>query len=272
MDLQTWEQRTEWPMVGAAVLFAVGYTYVVVAEPTGRWGTTIQIAMVVLYLVFVVDYVTRLVLAPQRRKWFVRHLFELAMVVLPMFRPLRILRVFTALAALQQAVLTNLRGRVALYASFSTVLIVLVAALAMLDAERHAEGASITTFGRALWWAVVTITTVGYGDETPVTVIGRLVATATMIAGIALLGTITATLASWFVERISDQEEANQTATRRQVADLAVEVRELRVLLAGATGQVFVDSGTPADPAAPAGLPGISWRPRLAMSSGRLDP
>jgi voltage-gated potassium channel len=248
MDLQSWEQRSEWPLVGAAIAFGVGYIYVVLAEPTGGWRIGVQIVLLLLYLVFVVDYVTRLVLAPQRGKWFVRHLFDLALVVLPMFRPLRILRVFTALAALQKAVRVTLRGRVSIYVTFSTVLIVVLAAVAMLDSERHAAGATITTFGRAIWWAVVTITTVGYGDETPVTMTGRLVATATMVAGIALLGTITATLASWFVQRISDEEEANQTATRRQVADLTVEVRELRMLLAGAAGAAPVDSGTPSDP------------------------
>jgi len=251
MDLQTWEQRSEWPLVGAAIAFGAGYMYMVLAQPAGGWRVGIQVVLVLLYLVFVVDYVTRLVLAPQRAKWFVRHLFDLALVVLPMFRPLRILRVFTALAALQKAVKVTLRGRVALYASFSTLLIVLLAAVAMLDSERDAEGATITTFGRAVWWAVVTITTVGYGDETPVTITGRMVATATMVAGIALLGTITATLASWFVERISDEEEANQAATRRQVSDLTNEVRQLRMLLAGPASPAVVESGAPADQPAP---------------------
>jgi voltage-gated potassium channel len=56
--------------------------------------------------------------------------------------------------------------------------------------------ANITDFGDAIWWAVTTMTTVGYGDRYPVTSAGRMVAFALMIGGIALLGTATATLAS----------------------------------------------------------------------------
>ena len=69
----------------------------------------------------------------------------------------------------------------------------------MLDAERSAPDASITTFGEAVWWTITTISTVGYGDRYPVTVEGRLVAATLMVAGIALLGVVTASIAagSW---------------------------------------------------------------------------
>ncbi len=67
----------------------------------------------------------------------------------------------------------------------------------MLDAERHAENASITTFRDALWWTLTTMSTVGYGDRYPVTAEGRLVAGLLMVGGIALLGVITGTIASW---------------------------------------------------------------------------
>jgi voltage-gated potassium channel len=65
-----------------------------------------------------------------------------------------------------------------------------------LDAERSSPDANITDFGDAIWWAVTTMTTVGYGDRYPATSAGRMVAFALMIGGIALLGTATATLAS----------------------------------------------------------------------------
>lgn len=62
-----------------------------------------------------------------------------------------------------------------------------------LDAERGQSDANIGTYGDAVWWALTTVSTVGYGDHFPVTVTGRSVAGGLMVAGIALLGTLTAT-------------------------------------------------------------------------------
>ncbi len=91
---------------------------------------------------------------------------------------------------------------------------VFVTALAMLDAERGADDANITNFCDAMWWGSTTITTVGCGDRFPVTGEGRLVAVALMLTGIALLGVITAALASWFVERIGAVEAAKRALSR----------------------------------------------------------
>jgi voltage-gated potassium channel len=112
------------------------------------------------------------------------------------------------------------------------MLLVFVAALAVLDAERSAPGATITTFGNALWWAFVTITTVGYGDFTPITITGRLIAGALMLGGVALLGIVTATLASWIVERVAVKEEDAQAATRGEIRALAQQVARLQDALA----------------------------------------
>lgn len=107
-------------------------------------------------------------------------------------------------------------------------MVVFVAALAALDAERNSPGATITTFGDALWWAVVTITTVGYGDLSPVTIEGRMIAVALMIGGIGLLGVVTATLASWIVERVARKDEDQQAATRLELRTLTEEIAQLR--------------------------------------------
>ncbi len=71
----------------------------------------------------------------------------------------------------------------------------------------------------------------GYGDVTPISTTGRVIAVALMIGGIALLGTITATIASWFVEQVTEKEDANQIATRQQVAELAERIDCLTELL-----------------------------------------
>jgi voltage-gated potassium channel len=71
-------------------------------------------------------------------------------------------------------------------------------------AERNAKGANIHDFGQGLWWPITTVTTVGYGDRYPTTSLGQGVAVFLMLVGIGLIGVLTATIASYFV-----QERAN---------------------------------------------------------------
>jgi voltage-gated potassium channel len=92
----------------------------------------------------------------------------------------------------------------------------------VLDAERRNPEANISDFGDAMWWAVTTMTTVGYGDRYPTTGPGRLVAFGLMVAGIALLGTVTATLASWLVDQVSRIED-------REVSDLRTQIDVLKI-------------------------------------------
>lgn len=109
-------------------------------------------------------------------------------------------------------------------------LIAFCAALATLDVERDAAGANITNIGDAMWWALETMTTVGYGDRFPVTSVGRLVAVGLMLSGIALLGIVTATFASWLVARVTILEgEAAETAI--DVAELTAKIRRLTAAL-----------------------------------------
>jgi voltage-gated potassium channel len=187
--------------------------------------------MAAVWVAFGVDYAARLALAEARWRFVRSHLLDLATLVLPMLRPLRLLRLVTLLTVLGRTGARGLRGRVALFASGGTVLLVVCGGLAIADAERGAPGATITDLGDGLWWAVATMTTVGYGDVYPVTDMGRVVAVCLMAAGIALLGVVTAMLASWLIERVSETSEAGPAATRAQVADIHRQVRELAAAL-----------------------------------------
>lgn len=75
------------------------------------------------------------------------------------------------------------------------------------------------------------MTTVGYGDVYPVTAIGRVIAALVMLGGVALLGTVTATMASWIVERVSSRDEQSQATTRREVAALSAQIAELKAVI-----------------------------------------
>lgn len=110
-----------------------------------------------------------------------------------------------------------------------------IAALAMLDAERDADGATIHTFGDALWWGATTVTTVGYGDRYPVTTTGRIVATALMVVGISLVGVVTATIAAWFVSLTQDAAATEATELEERLDRLQVQLDRIETMLAGRT-------------------------------------
>lgn len=180
-----------------------------------------------LYFVFVAEYGARLYLATPRWRWFFRNLLDLALVVLPFLRPLRLVSLAVVIESLQRAVGHTVRGRIIVYTVFGAVAMVYAASLAMLQAERNAPDATIKNFGEALWWAITTVTTVGYGDFVPVTLTGRMVAVALMVGGISLLGVVTATLASWIIERVGEEDAASQAATAAQIEELRAEIRQL---------------------------------------------
>ena len=231
MTQERWQRLAEWPLTAAAALFLAAYAWEVIGDLTGPKSTVAEVILGATWAVFLADYAANLSLAPQRWRWFRTHVLDLLIVVLPLLRPLRLLRLVTLLSILQRTAGAAFRGRVVIYAAGASVLLVFVAALAVLDAERDAPGSTITSFESALWWAFVTITTVGYGDFTPLTVTGRLIAGALMLGGIALLGVVTATIASWIVERVATKEEDAQAATRGEIKALEKQVARLQETL-----------------------------------------
>jgi voltage-gated potassium channel len=154
-------------------------------------------------------------------------------------RPLRLLSLAVVIDVLQRAVGHTIRGKVIAYTVCGAVVLIYAGSLAILEAERGRPGATITSFGNALWWAITTVTTVGYGDLSPVTTMGRVVAVALMIGGITLVGTVTATLASWIVQRVAEEDTASEAVTRAQIDELRDEVRRLSNLLTEDRGPAY---------------------------------
>lgn len=238
--LARWERSSEWPLAALAVLFLAVYaTEVLAVSLPPRWHHTLTVADYTIWALFVIEFGIRIGLSPRRTRYVLRHLLDLSMLALPFLRALRVLRLIPLLRALNRWMADSLRGRVVVYGGTTAVLLVFTGALAVLDAERHHAGATINTFGTALWWSCVTITTVGYGDYAPVTTEGRLVAVAMMIGGVMLVGAVTASFATWLIERLRIEEEAEQAETEadlhavhRQLQNLRSELREVRELLA----------------------------------------
>lgn len=222
--LGQWEKRTEWPLAAIATIFLATYSVQVLVQPKGHSKTAIELGTAIAWVVFLVDYLVRLSLATNRIRWFFRHILDLAIVALPFLRPLRLLRLLVLFGALQKAIGSAIRGRVIAYTAFSVVLLIYVASLAILDVEREQPGSKITTFGDAVWWSITTVTTVGYGDLSPVTGVGRVIAVLLMLGGISLVGIVTATLASWIIQRVAEEDTANQAVTAAQIDELRAEL------------------------------------------------
>lgn len=201
----------------------------------------------VVWACFALEYGLLLALAPDRWHFVRTHVPDLLLVAVPILRPLRIVRTARALR-LDRLVRTGasvasasgrsrhrLAARTAAWAGLVTAGLVLVGSLVELDLERGAPHATITSFGDALWWAIATVTSVGYGDLFPVTPAGRAAATLLMVAGVGLLGTVTASLAAWLVR--AEERTGPEAELRAEVAALASLVGELRDRLARLGGE-----------------------------------
>lgn len=231
MTEERWRQLSYWPLVIASVAFIVAYSWQVIADLQGTAYMISRVVMGVTWASFVIDYIVRLRLASPRGAWFRHHIFDLVVVVIPALKPLRLLKALTLIRPLQRTAGTALRSRISIYGAGAATILIWIAALSVLDSERGAPDANILDFGDAVWWAFVTITTVGYGDFYPVTIAGRFTAVLLMCGGVAVLGVVTATLASWVLERAASGNDADEPATRGQLRAVADQIDDISTRL-----------------------------------------
>ncbi|WP_206422557.1 potassium channel family protein [Nocardioides pantholopis] len=208
-----WERRAEVPLLLLAVAFLVAYAWPVLdprLDPDLR--SFLDLVSWTVWAAFVVDFVARITLAEERGPYVLRHWYDVALIALPMLRPLRLLRLLAFARILHRAAVSSLVGRVGVYVGGTAVVAIALGAIAVLDAERADPGANITTFGDALWWATTTVTTVGYGDFFPVTFSGRVVGVTLMLVGISVVGTVTASVATWLISSVETKNRAEAEA------------------------------------------------------------
>ena len=205
-----YERRAE-PIV---FVLAAASVPLLIAED--RWSPAQWLGWVIVGA-FALDLAIRLRLAPAPRRQYLRaHWLDALIVVvsvLPVLRPLRMLRALQMLRLARLARLLllakkawnsagsiwgDLRGKVLLVACGIGGIVALAVVFL---AERSADDGSIDSIGTTLWWAVTTVTTVGYGDTSPVTAAGRIAAASLMVVGIAVFGLVTANVTARFTRQ-----------------------------------------------------------------------
>lgn len=233
MTLDRWERATDRPMLALAAVFLVVLLLPLYqADLPAAERQALRLANVALWAVFGVDYLVRLVLAPNRWRYVRTHVPDLLTLAVPFLRPLRLLRVVGLLGTASRRASDRQMFATTAYVVSGVGVLLVVAAGLVLDAERGVEGANIQTAGDALWWAATTVSTVGYGDRYPTTGEGRVIAVGLMIGGVALLGVITASVAAWFVRRFSALETV-EAEVEQEAATSAAGFAELSARLAG---------------------------------------
>ena len=237
-DLEEW-------LDGPMIALSLAWLVIVLVELI--WGESRVLATfgTVIWLIFLAEFALRLALAPDRiaflkRSWLT--ILSLAVPALRMFRALRVLRVARALrgARLVRIVGTANRSMNALretlhrrrfgYVAGLTLLVIVLGAAGMMSFEpsREVEG-GFTSFGHALWWTAMLVSSLG-SDFWPVTTEGRVLTLLLTVYGLAVFGYITASFASFFIGRDAAEPSA-PVAGAEDLQKVLEEVRALRAEL-----------------------------------------
>jgi voltage-gated potassium channel len=255
------ERVTMYPMVALGMAWLVVAVIILTTDINGSASITLVGTLFVLWAVLLVEYLVRLVVTPDRRGYLKRRWAEPATVVLPPLQGCHVIGVEKTTLLLHEGEL-----RVEAILKHHSLFRVLIAAAATLFVgawlvqlfEAHTKTNNIHSYPEALWWAIVTVTTVGYGDRYPVSGGGRTVAVILMLVGIGLIGVLTATVASVFVKEHTD---ANKEEYKRGHADLGQQLGVISDRLAdverrlGATAEEIeaIDAGGAARSRTPEG-------------------
>lgn len=191
-----------------------------------------------IWAVFAVDLTIRVYFAEHRRRYLRSHWYDVLIVALPFLRPLRVVRSARALrlarvgpylAHATDDLRHLLRQRGLQYVLAFGVAGMFLAAVLMFLAERG-QGGTINGYDTALWWAISTMTTVGYGDVYPVTAEGRAIAVFVMLLGVVFLSWLTANIAAFLVQY---GDKPGHTVTNsdllRKLESLEREIQEMKV-------------------------------------------
>lgn len=199
----------------------------------------IYIVDLLLSAIFLADFSYRFFTAESKSRYFFRQLGWLDLLgslPFPQAKIARLGRVIRAFLLLRELGIRQVvrefihdRAESAVYiVGFLIILVLEFGSAAVLAAEQGAPGADIETAGEAIWWSIVTMSTVGYGDFAPVTQRGRIIGIFVIVVGVALFGVVTGFLANRFVG--SDEQAPEAEDPNISPGDLAAILNEMKAL------------------------------------------
>ena len=215
-------------VLALVVMSLINWGIIVFLQPALAEIQVVWVMVTGLSVFMVLDFVQRLWRQPHRRGFLIRHngwMILLGSVPLPFAGILRLIWAWLALRLLRRSdyrqmgnIVVRRRAQSTLLSAVLAAIVMLeVGALLILDAERASTQANIITGIDALWWNIVTLATVGYGDKYPVTTAGRVVGVVVIIVGVALFSALTSFLAQWFIRpRAVDNQPQGATSTEIQ--------------------------------------------------------
>jgi voltage-gated potassium channel len=244
------EHRLRFPLAALGVAWSVCGIVVLTSHSSGPAPQAFVIGLFAIWFVLVVETAVRYIVVSDRRRYFASRQIEPALIVLPFFQLWKVLGVERATILWGEGierVLAILGHRGLFRVLLAAAGLLFVGAWLVLLFENHAPGSNIHSYHDALWWAVVTVTTVGYGDRFPVTEGGRAVAVILMLVGIGLIGVLTATVASFFVQEHTD---ANKDQLQAAHEDLGARLTDIDGRLARMEA-ALVGRPVPSEPPGP---------------------
>ena len=207
--LERFERQTAVPMMVLALIILPLLVLPLIVDLSEGTRSTFVAMEWFIWAVFLVEYGVRLYLAPEKWPFVKKNKIDLLVIVIPFLRPLRVLRAVRAAVFLARAIdaVKDVLTRHKLhYALAVTTGVVIASGLLVYSVEQDAAEGNIKSLPDGLWWAVTTVTTVGYGDRFPTTAAGRGVGVVLMIVGIALFGFLAGSLASFFVDQREEEK------------------------------------------------------------------